>query len=138
MPTTRPVFTPGATTAYMVTDVAGDGASARPYCFLYAIDLSSSSNTPPSVSLVATTSTTIPRGGQITVKGTFTDPDPNDGPWSYTFRWQNGPTSGTAAAPGSITQTRTYSTAGTFAIRLRVTDARGALGISNAVTVNVQ
>ena len=31
-----------------------------------------------------------------------------------------------------------YSTVGTFVIRLRVTAARGALGISNGVTVNVQ
>ena len=138
VPTTRPVFSPDGNTAYGVTDVAGDGASANPYSFLYAIDVAPTSNTTPSVTLVATSSTTIPPGGNVTVQGTFTDPDQGDGPWSYTFRWGNGQTSGIAIAPGTIIKTRTYLNAGTFTIRLRVTDARGAVGISNAITVRVQ
>jgi hypothetical protein len=138
VPFTRPVFSPDRNTGYVVTDVAGDGASAKPYCFLYAIDLSSATNTTPTVTLVATTATTIPVGGTVTMRGTFTDPDQGDGPWSYVFRWGNGPTSGTMAAPGSITRTRTYSVAGTYSVRFRVTDARGAQGVSNAVTVTVR
>jgi hypothetical protein len=141
VPMTRPVFSPDQNTAYMVTDVAGDGAN--PYSFLYAIDLttgitSTSTNTTPKVTLVATTATTIRPGGSVTVKGTFTDPDPNDGPWTWRFGWGNGPTTGTMSAPGSITRTRTYSTVGTYTIRLRVTDKRGATGISPGITVRVQ
>ncbi len=138
VPFTRPVFSPDRNTAYMVTDVAGDGAN--PYCFLYAIDLSTpaSTNTTPIVTLVATTTTTVPVGGSVTVKGTFTDPDAGDGPWSWIFRWGNGPTSGTRLATGTMTRTRTYSVAGTYNIRLRVTDARGAEGVSNVVPVTVK
>ena len=141
VPITRPVFSPDQNTAYMVTDVAGDGAN--PYSFLYAIDLTTgstgtSTNTTPKVTLAATTATTIRPGGSVTVKGTFTDPDPNDGPWTWNFRWGNGQATGTMSAPGSITRTRTYSTIGTYTIRLRVTDKRGAIGISNGITVKVQ
>jgi hypothetical protein len=142
VPVTRPVFSPDQSTAYMVTDVAGDGAN--PYCFLYAIDLATSSggtvppttNTTPKVTIVATTATTIKPGGSVTVKGTFTDAD--NGPWALSFRWGNGRTSANATVPGSYTRTRTYSTVGTYTVRLHVTDARGATGISNAITVKVQ
>ena len=145
VPSTRPVFSPDNSTAYVVAGVLGDNASTNPYCFLYAIDLTPSGgttpppttgNTTPSVSLVATSATTIKRGGSVTLKGTFTDPD--NGPWNWTFKWGNGPTSGTKSVTGSITRTRTYSTAGTFNIRLQVKDAQGALGISNPITVVVQ
>ena len=143
VPITRPVFTPDQNTAYMVTDVAGDGAN--PYCFLYAIDLSTSgsttvatTNTKPSVTLAATTATTIRPGGSVTMKGTFTDPDKNDSPWKLSFRWGNGATAATMSVPGSITRTRTYSTVGTYTVRLRVTDLRGLTGVSNPVTVTVK
>ena len=139
VPITRPVFSPNASTAYVVTDVAGDGASARPYSFLYAIDLSPGTvptNATPSVTLTANSSITIPLGGRITVTGTFKDPD--HGPWSYNFRWGNGQTSGTLSVPGSITRSRYYNKIGTFSVRLRVTDSAGALGISNVITVKVQ
>lgn len=138
VPFTRPVFSPDGNTAYAVTDVAGDGASSKPYSFLYAIDVSAVANNPPNVKLAASTATTIRPGGSVTVQGTFTDPDPADAPWSFNFRWGNGQTWGSVAKPGTIVRTRTYTTAGTFNIRLRVTDARGALGISNAITVTVR
>jgi hypothetical protein len=138
VPMTRPVFSPDGNTAYAVTDVAGDGAN--PYSFLYAIDVSPASpgNTTPSVTLAATSPTKIRRGGSVTMQGAFADPDQGDGPWSFTFRWGNGQTSGSAAAPGTITQTRTYSKAGTFSVRLSVTDASGATGTSNSITVTVK
>jgi outer membrane protein assembly factor BamB len=138
VPMTRPVFSPDGNTAYAVTDVAGDGAN--PYSFLYAIDVSPASpgNTTPSVTLAATSPTKIRTGGSVTMQGVFADPDQGDGPWSFTFRWGNGQTSGSAAAPGTITQTRTYSKAGTFNVRLSVTDASGAKGTSNSVTVTVK
>lgn len=135
VPYTRPVFSPNANTAYVVTDVAGDGAN--PYCFLYAIDLSStSSNATPAVTVVANSATTIAPGGKVTVTGTFKDAD--NGPWTWNFRWGNGQTSGSKFTAGSLTRSRTYYTAGTYYIRLRVTDSKGALGISNTITVRVQ
>ena len=140
VPMTRPVFTPDRNTAYMVTDVAGDGP-VNEYSFLYAINVASAgstTNTTPKVTLVAASATTIPRGGSVTVKGTFTDPDVGDGPWATNWRYGNGQTSGTVSTPRTMTRTRTYTTAGTYNIRLRVTDARGALGITNPVTVLVQ
>lgn len=138
VPFTRPVFSPDGNTAYAVTDVAGD--DANPYSFLYAIDASPAigGNTPPSVTLAASSPTKIRRGGSVTMQGAFTDPNQGDGPWSFSFRWGNGQTSGSAAAPGTITQTRTYSTAGTFSVRLSVTDASGATGTSNSITVTVK
>lgn len=140
VPMTRPVFSPNGSTAYGVTDVAGDGASSNPYSFLYAIDLGATppppGNAAPVASLVATTATTIPVGGSITVRGSFTDPD--NGAWTYQFRWGNGKTGGTLGAPGSITANRTYNRAGTFPIRFFVTDALGAADTSNVVRVTVR
>jgi hypothetical protein len=137
VPMTSPVFSPDGNTAYGVTDVAGDGVN--PYSFLYAIDISATSgNTTPTVTLAATSPTKIRSGGSVTMKGTFVDPDQGDGPWSFGFRWGNGQTSGSVAAPGSITQTRTYSKAGTYSVRLSVTDAKAATGTSNSITVTVK
>jgi hypothetical protein len=124
-----------------VADVAGDGASTKPYSFLYAIDLTPGSgggNTPPAVTLAATTSTTISRGGSVTFRGTFTDPDAGDGPWTVRWMFGNGAVTMTAAAPGTFTRKRTYSTAGTFSARLRVTDARGAVTTTSPITIRVQ
>ena len=93
-------------------------------------------NTTPNVTLTATTPTTISVGGSVTMLGTFTDPD--NGPWSYKFMWKNGPTSGTTTTPGNIVASRTYTQKGTFSVRLVVTDAKGAAGTSNAVSVIVR
>jgi hypothetical protein len=140
VPMTRPVFSPDGNTGYGVTDVAGDGTTNL-YCFLYAIDLQSSAggtNTAPTVTLAATTATTIHPGGSVTFRGTFSDPDAGDGPWTLRWMFGNGPVTTTAAAPGSFTRKRTYSSAGTWTVRLRVTDARGAVTTSSPITVRVQ
>jgi hypothetical protein len=139
VPMTNPVFSPDGSTGYGVTDVAGDGAN--PYCFLYAIDLTPSAgggNTPPAVTLAATTTTSIRAGGSVTFRGTFTDPDQGDGPWSYLWRFGNGPLNGSMTAPGSITRKRVYSKVGTYNVVFTVTDARGGVGTSNTVTVQVR
>ena len=70
------------------------------------------------------------------MRGSFTDPD--NGPWSYVFGWGNGRTSGSTSTPGAITATRTYSSKGTYRVKLTVTDAKGAAGVSNVVTVTVR
>jgi probable extracellular repeat, HAF family len=93
-------------------------------------------NTAPVVNLAATSATTINRGGSISFVGSFTDPDA--GPWTYTFDWGNGTTSGTAASPGSIAATRTYASTGRYKVTLTVTDSRGAKGTSAPISVRVR
>jgi hypothetical protein len=75
-------------------------------------------------------------GGTVTMRGTFADGD--NGPWSYTFLWKNGATTGTVATAGSIVASRTYSAKGTFKVRMTVTDALGAVGTSNPISVIVR
>jgi|GEM_PF-967498 hypothetical protein len=137
-PVTRPVFSPDGNTAYGVTDVLGDGAN--PYCFLYAIDLTPAGgggNRAPAATLTATTSTAIAAGGSVTFRGSFTDLDPGDGPWAYRWKFGNGKLNGTMTAQGSNTRKRVFSTRGTFNVVFSVTDARGAMGTSNTVVVQV-
>jgi len=95
-------------------------------------------NTPPVVTLAASGPTTIRRGQSVTLQATLTDPDVGDGPWSWGVMWGNGMTSGSAAAPGSFTLTRSYTRVGTFTVRMRITDARGATTSSNSLTVKVR
>ncbi len=139
VPMTRPVFSPDGNTAYSVTDVAGDGAN--PYSFLYAIDLTPGTgggNTPPVATLAATSPTTITHGGSVAFRANFTDPDVGDGPWPYTWFFGNGSTKGSAAAPGIIKAVRTYARAGTYRVKLLVTDARGAADTTNVIMVQVK
>jgi probable HAF family extracellular repeat protein len=96
------------------------------------------SNTAPTVSLSAVSPTTLPVGGTLTLRGTFSDPDAGDGPWAYTWRWGTGPTRGTWTAPGTYTASQVYTRAGTFSVALQVTDARGATTTSNKITVTVR
>jgi probable HAF family extracellular repeat protein len=95
-----------------------------------------SANTAPIVTLVATSATTITRGGSVTVRGTFTDPDA--GPWTFTFNWGNGTTSGIASSPGDITASRTYASTGRYKVTLTVRDAPGLSGTSAPVTIRVR
>jgi len=95
-------------------------------------------NTAPTVTLVATSPTTLSRGQSVSFRGTFTDPDAGDGPWTYTWTWGNGSTAGSVAAPGNIVATRLYATRGTFKVTLTIQDARGGSGKSNAITIRVR
>ena len=93
-------------------------------------------NSTPVVTLTATSPTTINAGGTVSMKGTFTDPD--NGPWSYTFQWQDGTTTGSRSKAGSFSASHTYRTAGVFNVTLTVTDKPGAVGTSNVVQVTVR
>jgi probable HAF family extracellular repeat protein len=93
-------------------------------------------NATPSVTLSATTSTRIRPGGSVSFRGNFTDPD--NGPWTYTFNWGNGTTTGTVSSAGAVNATRTFASAGRYTITLTVTDSKGASGKSSNVTVRVQ
>lgn len=96
----------------------------------------SSANTAPTVTLAATSATSIRAGGSVGVRGTFSDPD--GGPWSYVIDWGNGTTSGTASSPGTIAAIRTYASTGRYKVTLTVTDSRGASGTSASLTIRVR
>lgn len=95
-------------------------------------------NTPPTVSIAALSAVNIRVGQTFRVQATFADPDVGDGPWSYTWRWGNGTTSGTWSAPGTYSASRTYSAKGKYWVKVRVTDARGAAVLSNEIAVTVR
>jgi hypothetical protein len=86
-------------------------------------------NVAPSVTLAATSPTSILSGDAVSVAGSFTDPG-NDAPWQTVIAWGNGTsTSATQAQSGaSITGTKTYFAAGTYNVSLTVTDNDGASG----------
>lgn len=97
-------------------------------------------NTAPTVTLAATTSTSIRRGQSVTVRGTITDPDVGDGPWPWTISWGsgNGQSTGSLASPGTVTSSKAFTRTGTFSVKMTVTDARGATATSNTITVRVR
>jgi probable HAF family extracellular repeat protein len=104
----------------------------------WAVTRVTAGNTAPKATLAATTATSIRRGQSVTVRAVITDPDAADGPWAWTFFWGNGPTSGSLTAPGTLTATRSYTKVGTFSVRIQVTDAHGATGTSNIITIRVR
>jgi len=95
-------------------------------------------NTPPVVSIVPVSATTIRVGRTFQARATLTDPDVGDGPWTYQWRWGNGTTSGQWSAPGVYTASRVYTSKGTYFVKVKVTDARGATVVSNEVRVIVR
>lgn len=134
---------PGGTfsRAYGINDngqIVGEGnlvAGGPVHALLWTVG-TPSADTAPTVTLAATSATSIKAGASISVRGTFSDP--NGGPWSYLIDWGNGTTSGTASSPGTIAASRTYPTAGRFKVTMKVTDAGGATGTSAAVSVRVR
>jgi chitodextrinase len=124
VPMTRPVFTPDGNTAYMVTDVAGDGASTSPYSFLYAIDVSTGTGTPTNQKPVANfTTNCVPRtsggGADCTVDGrSSTDPDGTIASYAWTATGRQPRTGPVVVYPYPIGSTPTIS--------LTVTDNKGA------------
>ena len=124
VPMTRPVFTPDGNTAYMVTDVAGDGASTNPYSFLYAIDVSTGTGTPSNQNPVANfTTNCVPRtsggGADCTVDGrSSTDADGSIASYAWTATGRQPRTGPVVVYPYPIGSTPTIS--------LTVSDNKGA------------
>jgi probable HAF family extracellular repeat protein len=96
-------------------------------------------NTAPSVSLVASGSTSLKVGDTLNAQGSFTDPD--NGPWSYVIDWGDGTrSSGTRSAAGSFSNAHVYASTSPksgFKVVLTVSDAAGASGSSSALSVRV-
>ena len=96
-------------------------------------------NETPSVSLVATGTTSIRVGRSLSVRASVTDPD--NGPWNYSLEWGDGiATAGNLSNAGVIPDvtSHVYARTGTFSARLTVTDGRGAIGRSRTITVRVR
>ena len=83
--------------------------------------------------------TTIVAGASVIARGTFADPGAGDAIWSYTISWGDGSGSyaSFAGAPGPLAGvTHKYVTAGTYTLRVTVTDKDGGVG-TDAATVTV-
>ena len=93
-------------------------------------------NSTPVVTRSATSPTTINAGSAVTTRGSFSDPD--KGPLSFTFQWQDGTTTGSRSKAGSFSASYTYRSAGIYNVTLSVTDKLGAVGTSNVVQVTVR
>lgn len=80
-------------------------------------------NVPPTITTF-TGATSIISGTTLTVTGRFTDPGVNDAPWSYGVVWGDGsPTMGIVMAQSDVlSASHTYLRAGTYTVRLTVTD----------------
>jgi probable HAF family extracellular repeat protein len=137
-------FYPGGTNsiAYDINDsgqIVGEGSivpNGPMHALIWTVGSAPVTNATPVVSLTATSSITIRPGGSVSFKGSFTDPD--GGPWSYSFNWGNGSTSGTVTNPGVINANRSYTSSGRYRVGLTVTDAKGATGKSGTIEVRVR
>jgi PKD repeat protein len=79
----------------------------------------------------------VASGGSVSLSGSFSDAGVNDSPWGWVIDWGNGTTSGSAAAQSeAVTGTRRFCAAGTYTVRLSVTDKDGGTG-SSAGTLSV-
>jgi PKD repeat protein len=77
-------------------------------------------------------------GDTTTLSATFSDPDPSDGPWSYTITWGDGTSStgSTATQTAPIAASHVYASAGSFRVPVTVTNSGGISGVDTvAVTV---
>ncbi len=73
---------------------------------------------------------TAAAGDSVTVTATFTDPGPNDAPWTYTMAWGDGASStGTTTSLSTpITASHVYAAPGLDSVRVTVTNALGITG----------
>ncbi len=70
----------------------------------------------------------------------FADAGAADGPWTYRVTWGDGGAAdaGTRSAPGAFPLTHTYARAGTYTVRVQVTDKDGAAGSATTVVTVAQ
>jgi PKD repeat protein len=80
-------------------------------------------NVPPTVT-VNPLPASAAAGSAVTLTGSFTDPAPQDGPWTRTFEWGDGTpnTTGSTTSLTSISAPHTYATGGSYTVVLRVKD----------------
>jgi PKD repeat protein len=95
-------------------------------------------NVPPSVN-ISLAADSVPVADSVEATGSFTDPGLLDAPWAWELDWGDGTmeTGSTSTPSGHISLSRAYESAGTYTIRLRVTDKDGATGEAEATVVVV-
>jgi PKD repeat protein len=96
------------------------------------------SNVAPTVTLDLDASA-VEVGESVAVTGGFTDPGVLDAPWSWELDWGDGTkeTGSAAAQSEPIAGSHAYAAAGTYTVRLRVTDKDGGTGTAERpVTVS--
>jgi DNA/RNA endonuclease G (NUC1) len=103
-----------------------------------ATTTASVNNAPPAITSL-TAAASVVSGVPFAVSATFSDAGALDAPWHYSFAWGEGtPTTGNAASQSQVIgATHTYLQAGTYALRLTVTDKDGGSSFQETlVTVN--
>lgn len=95
-------------------------------------------NVAPSVSISLATDSVLV-ADSVEVTGSFTDPGLSDAPWVWELDWGDGTvdTGSTSTPSVDISLSRAYEAAGTYTLRLRVTDKDGAAGEAEASVVVV-
>jgi PKD repeat protein len=113
------------TVSLTVTDVRGAVSSA-------ATTMATVGNIAPTVNPGSGGS--VPVAAMFALSATFSDPNPNDGPWQYTIQWGDG-TSESSPKPDMtpITGSHGYSAEGSYTIRVTVTDKDGGAGTATRV-----
>ena len=74
--------------------------------------------------------TVLIAGGVHAIQAAFTDPGALDAPWTYLVSWGDGTrnATGSSATTGALNLTHTYKQAGSYRVRITVTDKDGGLG----------
>ena len=120
----NPTHTYASDGSYTVSLTVTDnlGAASTP-----ATTTATVGNIAPTVN--AGTGGSIPVGASFAESASFTDPNPNDFPWTYTIQWGDGSSeSSTKSDMSAITGSHIYAAEGSFTIRVSVTDKDGGTG----------
>ena len=86
---------------------------------------------PPAPFVNAGPDRTAHPGDTVNLAVSFSDPGPNDAPWSYTITWGDGSpaaTGSTTTQTTPITASHVYATLGTDSVRVSVTNSAGRSG----------
>ena len=113
--------------------VAGDNLD---HALMWTVDDGTPNTTPEPALAVRPIKVRV--GGSVSARANFTDPD--NGPWNYTVNWgDGGMSSGTVSVAGKVNvPPHVYNQSGSFSVTFSVTDALGATGVSDPVSVRVR
>jgi PKD repeat protein len=76
--------------------------------------------------------------GIFSLRASFSDPDANDGPWTYTINWGDGLSASGTTSSQSVSGSHPYLLPGSYRVRVTVTDRRGGSGADElVVTVKI-
>jgi PKD repeat protein len=113
------------TVSLVVTDARGASSGS-------ATTSATIANIAPTVN--AGTGGSVPAAAIFSETATFSDPNPADGPWNYTIIWGDGTSEGGSRTDFSdIAGGHGYATAGSYTIRVNVTDKDGGTGTATRV-----